>query len=846
MTGAAREHAVHYHKRGWGPIPVKHRSKRTSLPELAPYLERRATKEELATWSWSGVGIVTGPLSGVLVLDVDGPEGEAELRKHGHPPTPIVRTPGGGLHLYFRHPEHEVRTGIRVAPGLDVKASGGYVVAPPSVGANGGRYEWVVSPDEAELADPPAWMMRMLARPQSKTTVVGERIPSGERNKTLASLAGSMRHRGAGEAEILALLQVTNEQRCVPPLAEAEVRKIAASVARYEPGGQIFHISVNGRGSQRPPDRFNTTDLGNAARLVARHGEDLHYCFPWSKWLIWDGRRFVADETGAVHRRAKDTVKGIYQEAAADADEEQRKALAKHAMRSEAENRIQAMISLAKSEVPAMPAELDASRWLLNCANGTIDLRTGELREHRREDLLTKLVPITYDPKASAPTWEATLERVLPSEAVRTFFKKLCGCAISGDVSEHVLPVLYGTGANGKSTIVNALLEAAGEYGMQAAPDLLIAKRGGHPTEVADLFGMRLVASVETEDGRRFAESLVKQLTGGDKVRARRMRQDFWEFDPTHTVFLATNHKPEVRGTDTAIWRRIRLIPFTKTIPPEQQDKKLSEKLRSELPGILAWCVEGCLEWQREGLQAPDEVRKATGEYRSEMDVIGAFLRDECEAGRDYKASFADVYERYEEWCEEGGEKPETRRKFNARLKERGRFDDRRSGPGGSYEWHGLRLLKKRNMGFAGKLKNRSENDYSELISTSRSSKGQKNFSSSVTSVEPVREPLSARLDLGQSATLDELRFRRAEDPENASEVANAAREIGRAGSGPAKMLAAYLEKPNRERLMYLTRAVLVARGEDPAGWEGLAGAVEAVATNPDNHPIGCECEGCL
>jgi putative DNA primase/helicase len=491
----------------------------------------------------------------------------------------------------------------------------------------------------------------------------------------------------------------------------------------------------SGRLDDETAERFNNTDVGNSQRLIAHHGQDLRYCYPWGSWLIWDGRRWGMDESGEIHRRAKQTVKEIYREAANAPDDEARKILAKHAVRSESENRIQAMISLAKSEAPVMPADLDASPWVLNVLNGTVDLQTGALLEHRREDLLTKIAPVEYDPEASAPVWRSTLERVLPSDEVRAFFKRLCGYAISGDVSEHVLPVLYGTGANGKSTILNALLEAAGEYGMQAAPDLLIAKRNGHPTEVADLFGMRLVASIEVEDGRKLAEALVKSLTGGDKVRARRMRQDFWQFDPTHTAFLCTNHKPEIRGTDNAIWRRIRLIPFTETIPPTEQDKKLPEKLRSELSGILAWAVEGCLEWRREGLQAPAEVRKATAGYRSEMDVIGAFLRDECETGPDFKESFKVVYGRYEEWCVEGGEKAETRRKFNARLKERGAFTDRRSGPGGSYEWHGLRLLKKQNVEFAGKLKQGSQNDYTEPVSASRSGNGEDNFSSSVTSV---------------------------------------------------------------------------------------------------------------
>jgi len=436
-----------------------------------------------------------------------------------------------------------------------------------------------------------------------------------------------------GEAEILAALRVTNEQRCQPPLEAEEVEKIAASVARYEPAGETAGISLNGHSAAPGTADYNCTDLGNAERFIVQHGANVRYCYAWSRWLVWSGLRWERDESGRIHRLAKETVRGIYQEAAAAPAEDRRKDLAKHAARTEAEAKIRAMVELAKSEVPISPDELDADPWLLNVPNGTLDLRTGELREHRRENLLTKMAGADYHPNAEAPLWAATLEHVLPSPALRTFFKKLCGYAITGDVSEHILAVLYGTGANGKSTSLNALLEAAGDYGMQAAPDLLVAKKGAHPTEVADLFGKRLVASIEVEDGRRLAESLVKQLTGGDKVRARRMRQDFWQFDPTHKVFMAVNHKPEVRGTDTAIWRRIRLIPFTETIQPSEQDKKLPEKLRGELSGILAWVVEGCLEWQREGLQAPKEVRKATGQYRSEMDVIGAFCKTSARSG---------------------------------------------------------------------------------------------------------------------------------------------------------------------------------------------------------------------
>ncbi|PLS83054.1 MAG: hypothetical protein CYG60_22800, partial [Actinobacteria bacterium] len=364
----------------------------------------------------------------------------------------------------------------------------------------------------------------------------------------------------------------------------------------------------------RPDPEFRLTDTGNAERLVARHGEDLRYVHAWSRWLVWTGKNWEADDTGAINRRAKDTVRAIYGEAQEASDSSIRRELAGHATKCEAESRLRAMIALAQSEegIPVRIDDLDADPWILNVRNGTIDLKTGELREHRREDLITKIAPVEYDPDAKAPTWEAFLERILPSEAIRRFVQRIMGYSLTGDVSAQILPFLHGLGANGKSTLVNTTLEMLGDYGQLAAPELLLSKRGAHPTELADLKGARLVASVEIEDGRKMAESLVKQLTGGEKVKARYLHKDFFEFDPTHKVFLVANHKPEVLGTDHAIWRRVKLIPFDVTIPEEEQDPRLPEKLQAELPGILAWAVRGCLDWQRDGLAEPEEVKAAT------------------------------------------------------------------------------------------------------------------------------------------------------------------------------------------------------------------------------------------
>ena len=670
-----------YLRRGWCPIPTKHRSKEPNLAELAPYLSRKATEEELSSWSWPGVGIVTGRLSGLLVLDVDGPEGEAVLREHGHPITPMVRTGGGGLHLYFRHPDDDVRTGIRVEDGLDVKAAGGYVVAPPSVGPTEAAYEWIIGPEEVETADVPDWLMHIIRRPRRNGGAgpLGEKIPDGQRNRELASLAGSMRRRGMGEEEIFAALAATNRTRCVPPLDEEEVRKIAGSVARYEPaGGPPAPPSRNGRGAPDPPQRFNLTDLGNAERFVARHGEDVRYCFPWAKWLTWTGSRWERDDSGRVHRLAKETVRGIYAEAAAAEDEGRRKALARHATSSEAKNRIEAMLELAKSDVPVSPDDLDADPWLLNAPNGTVDLKAGKLRPHRREDLLTKMVGAEYEPDAAAPAWRAFLERVLPSEELRGFVQRGSGYSATGDTSEQCMFINHGGGNNGKSTFQEALAEALGDYAMRAPTEMLMVRRsGGIPNDVARLKGARFVAASETEEGRHLAESLVKDLTGQDTITARFMRAEFFDFKPTHKLWLSTNHKPEIRGTDNAIWRRIRLVPWSVAIPPAERDRKLPEKLRAELAGVLAWIVWGCLDWRREGLGEPEEVRAATAQYRTEQDVLAAFLDECCVVRPEAWVRFADLYDAYAAWCEKSGEATENKRRFGNRLKERGFEPDR-------------------------------------------------------------------------------------------------------------------------------------------------------------------------
>lgn len=440
---------------------------------------------------------------------------------------------------------------------------------------------------------------------------------------------------------------------------------------------------------------FHKTELGNAKRLVSRHGQDIRYCTQWHKWLVWERTQWIVDETGEIDRKAKETVRSIYEEAAVTTDTDERLARAKWAVRSESAWRIRAMISLAKSElgIPVLPNQLDADPWLLNCRNGTVDLRTGELRPHRHEDLLTKQVRVEYDSEASCPTWNEFLAEVMDHKLLlMSYLQRAVGYALTGDTSEQVLFLLYGTGANGKSTFLETIKAVLGDYAKQADfATFLARKQDSVRNDVARLVGARFVSAIEADADRRLSEVMVKAVTGGDTVAARFLYAEFFEFRPQFKLFLAANHKPIIRGTDTAIWRRMRLVPFAVTIPPERQDKKLLEKLRAELAGILAWAVRGCLAWQKYGLDAPKEVEAATACYRDEMDVLGGFLDECCVQSPTLRETAKGLYQAYTQWCGANGERPLKQRTFGMRLTERG--FQRVRGAQGVHMWRGIGLV---------------------------------------------------------------------------------------------------------------------------------------------------------
>lgn len=443
----------------------------------------------------------------------------------------------------------------------------------------------------------------------------------------------------------------------------------------------------------RPTSGALNTDIGNAERFISRHGADVLYCFKWKDWLLWDGKRWQPDENGKITGLAKETAKSIFAEASQANDKDEAKTIVKHAFKSQYKTRLEAMTALAQCQVPVSPDELDADPWLLNVQNGTLNLKTCEIQPHNRQDKITKLAPVEYDPYAKCPQWQAFLQKVLAGdETLIQFVQRAVGYSLTGSTREQCFFVLYGTGANGKSVFLTTLQSLLADYATQADFSAFLVKHNDNSSnDIARLKGARFVSASETGAGKRLNESLVKQLTGGDVITARHLYSEFFEFKAQFKLWLASNFKPTITGQDLGIWRRVRMIPFTVTIPPEEQDHDLTEKLKGELPGILTWAVCGLEDWQNKGLGESEAVSEATKGYRDEMDILGPFLDECCFFEPSARVKTSTLKQAYAEWCLANGEKPFGRVMFANCLQSRGCNPIK--GTGGVRMWEGIGLM---------------------------------------------------------------------------------------------------------------------------------------------------------
>ena len=795
---------LRYLKLGWPVFPLAPRSKLPLIPKdqggrgcLDATLNESTVRGWYDRYSQANIGLATGHT--FFVLDVDlGKGGEDSfeylIHQHGVFPDTIQQvTGGGGKQLLFLTPDFQVHGSVaKLAPGLDIRGVGNYVVAPPSIHpVTGRRYEWdgLDLIEDQQIAPAPAWLLDWLRndgkvqqshgdrpRPQK----LAEQISQGGRNAALFKVACSLRGKGFSEEEILAMLQATNQQRCSPPLPESELRTIAASAARrYQPDarGNLFPVpqvaapassppsgdlpltsadveaaideaigrndlvaairlapevaklrkvtravivaklklhfkrdfpareferaiqEEAGDGGDKPPAppggggeedgeddgpnlRFQPrTDAGNGERIVRMHGRDIRYCVEMKKWLVWDGKRWAPDDFGVVRQKAKEMARELYKQSAGLVD------LDKHARASESYASISNALGCAASErgIPISTSDLDQHPFLLNCPNGVVDLRDGKLLPHNRDFLLTKLCPVPYDPKAECPRFQvfiewamgANPEAELSGHTVRLvgFLQRAFGYSLTSDVTEKVLFVFYGDkGNNGKTTLLTLFRHLLGkDYSAQIAIETVMAAKSQDATmraDLADLRGARFVVTSEVEKEHRLNTAKIKFITAGlSEIKACRKYENPIEFAATHKLFMDCNHRPRVTDADDAIWSRLKLVPFEVKIPDEERDLKLPDKLRAELPGILAWAVRGCMAWQKEGLGVPPEVSAASQEWREHDDPLKEFLEDYCELVEGAYIRTADLVGGYEYWCRQNNEKhPLGREGFADRL----------------------------------------------------------------------------------------------------------------------------------------------------------------------------------
>jgi putative DNA primase/helicase len=431
-------------------------------------------------------------------------------------------------------------------------------------------------------------------------------------------------------------------------------------------------------GEPRPPE---FSDEALALRFAEQHASNLRYVAPWGNWLCWDGTRWRFDKTLHVFDRAR----FICREAASRAND------LRVQMAVASANTVAAVERLARADrrLAATTDRWDAIPWLLNTPAGILDLHTGATRPARIDDYATKITGIA--PGGQCPTWQRFLSRVTnDDQGLTAFLRRVCGYALTGITREHALFFLYGTGANGKSVFLSTVISILGDYHTTAGIETFTASKSErHPTDLAHLRGARLVTATETEEGRRWAESKIKALTGGDKIAARFMRGDFFEFVPSFKLIIAGNHLPGLRSVDEAIRRRLHLIPFSVTIPMEERDPQLSEKLKAEWPGILSWMIQGCLEWQRNGLHPPEIVRNATAAYLQAEDAIASWIDERCQLDPQAWETVADLYASWSAWATQAGEPVGSKKNFVQNLEARGYRPHRTHAGRGFY---GLRI----------------------------------------------------------------------------------------------------------------------------------------------------------
>jgi len=726
MTNDIFTIALKLHALGFSVIPSGGGDKgKAPLVVWEPYQTKAPDENQLETWErelepllW---GIVTG--NGTGVFDIDKPEAKALFDKAGL--SPHIKTPHG-YHYYFSYSGKKRNFAMKYAelPGLDFRGDGGFVNVVGKNPVTGSEYIVEILPTQDTIYPwdrLPVEIRNAVEGKKPKTLtdrILQEalsRAQPGNRNDTGLWLACQLRDNSTSQAEAEAIMrqyaaQVGNTG--TEPYTESEA--IASLEQAYkQPAREPWHT--------KQPDldeyRYTLTDSGNAERLADLFGDIVHYVREWKQYIVYNGKIWESDISGArMMAFAKQTARSLYKEASKEDDDDHRIALAKHARFSEGDQRRKAMIScfMAEPGVEISARQLDTDPLLLNCLNGTIDLRAGQLRAHNKADFITQIVPVKYNPEARSDFWDTFLQQIFDSkQELIDYIQRAIGFSATGSQAELVMFFNWGTGWNGKSTLLGVIQDVLGQdYTAEIEPEVFMVQKFGKGTGpdegAAMLYKKRFVRSSETHESQKLSVDLIKRMTGGENLDCHRKWQHIFSYRPTHKLWLSGNHEPVITDTTDSIWLRLKKIPYTVTFTAEKRNPNLrDELLKGHREAILAWIVRGCLEWQRIGLAEPEVVTTATNQYRQEQDILADFLAECCVLQYSATITVADCYKEYKQWCEDNETYYIHKNTFNKRLEEKGLTKAR--GTGNKMTWHGIRLLSEDEKLLAEKAKENKE-----------------------------------------------------------------------------------------------------------------------------------------
>lgn len=675
------EIALELAKRDWKVFPLSPNTKLASIREW----QKQASSDPAKIKDWwkkasdSNIGLLTGRESGLAVVDVDvknGKRGDLSWKSLGElPPTLMAATPTGGFHAYYNCPKEGLGCRVDMLEGIDLRADGGYVVAPGSL-IDGKPYRWL--DPSAEIIDLPWSVAEMIGNnkknKKKNSFKLDGTITEGSRNEKLYKQLCSLRAQGWEDNAIYGAAKSLNETQCNPPLSDKEAQTCATQACKHKKGsGETAH---------------DVSEDFIAKKFTEKHGDDCRYVNTWGSWFHWTGTYWEREETLLTSFLVRDVCFQIADEC------KNQKGTSR--IKSSATFSSVEKILRADREHAAKPDQFDADDFLLNTPGGVIDLKSGINMPNEREHYMSKIT--SAFPENKSKIWLKFLDEITDGDKdLQSYLQRVMGYCLSGSTQEQALFFFYGTGSNGKSTFLNVIYKILGDYATKAPSEMFMeSKTEQHPTSLAGLKGARVAIASEVSDGRRWNESRIKELTGGSPITARFMREDFFDFVPTFKIILEGNHKPMIKSVDEAIKRRMHLVPFKVTIPAEKREHGLEDKLIIEKNGILNWMLEGCLEWQKHGLKAPQAVVSATNDYLEAEDTFGKWIEETCEIKQGWKETSSNLYVSFAEWCKANGEYPRSGKMFSQALISRG-YENIRTHNGKTFI--GLKLLNSQKVG---------------------------------------------------------------------------------------------------------------------------------------------------